>query len=460
MTTTMSSVSQYIEIFDRNKALLEENSAQFLNRYREHAAEVLNSRGLPKKGDEGYQKTSIEEMFAPDFGINLARVNIPVNLAATFRCDVPNLSTWLGVTVNDDFHPVGNLEAKLPEGVLFMSFKKAESTHPGILSQYYSSVADKDDPKVAINNLLAQDGVLIYIPRGVKLEKPLQLVNIFSSPAPLLASRRVLIVAEEDSRMDLLVCDHTQDNEHKYLSSEVVEIVLCRNATVHYYNIEESSPLTSRTSSMYVRQDTGSKFEAVSVTLSCGATRNDYDIAIEGDHCDTLLNGMAIGSGKQHIDNASMVKHLGESCHSNQIFKYVLDDNATGAFEGMIRVDEKARFTEAYQSNKNILADPGARMHTQPQLLIYCDDVKCSHGATTGQLSQEAMFYMRSRGITEKTAKTMLMEAFMADVIAGVGLENLRDRLRHLVEKRFHGVESFCGTCSLTSSQEGKPNCQ
>lgn len=456
----MSSVSQYIDIFEQNKAILEGNSANCLNKFRQHAAKVLIEHGLPNKGDEGYEKTSIEEMFAPDYGINLARVDIPVNLAATFRCDVPNLSTWLGVTVNDDFHPVGNLESKLPEGVLFQSLKKANVTHPDILEKYYGSVADNNDPKVAINNLLVQDGVLIYIPKGVKLEKPLQLVNIFSSPTPLLAARRILIVAEEDAQLDLLVCDHTQDGERKYLSSEVVEIIAGRDSRVNYYCIEESSPLTSRTSSLYVHQNDGAKFEMVNVSLSCGTTRNDYDITIEGNHCDTSLSGMAIGSGKQHIDNASMVKHIGESCHSNQTFKYVLDDDATGAFEGMIRVDEKARFTEAYQSNKNILADPGARMHTKPQLLIYCDDVKCSHGATTGQLSQEALFYMRSRGISEKTARTMLMEAFMADVIAGVGLENLRDRLRHLVEKRFHGVESFCGTCSLTSSTDGKPNCR
>lgn len=454
----MSSVSQYIEIFDGNKDLLEKNSAQFLNSFRNHAAETLKTSGLPKKGDEGYEKTSIDEMFAPDFGINIARINIPVNLAATFRCDVPNLSTWLGVTINDDFHPVGNLEAKLPKGILFMSFKEAEKNYPQLLDKY-GTVADINDPKVAINSMLVQDGVLIYIPKGVHLEKPLQLVNIFSSPTPLLAARRLLIIAEDDSKMDLLVCDHTQDNEHRYLSSEVVEIIMGKNANVNYYCIEESSQLTSRTSSLYAHQDDGSRLETVSVTLSCGVTRNDFDITIDGHHCDTRLNGMAIGSGKQHIDNASLVKHIGESCRSNQIFKYVLDDDATGAFEGMIRVDEKARFTEAYQSNKNILADPGARMHSKPQLLIYCDDVKCSHGATTGQLSQEALFYMRSRGIPEKVAKTMLMEAFMADVIAGVGLDTLRDRLRHLVEKRFHGVESFCGTCSLTTSGEGKPNC-
>lgn len=463
----MNPLEQYIKLYTDNAATVDAGSAPALNALRPDALKALEADGgatLPARGSENYERTDLPAIYAPDFGVNIGRVSLPVDVAATFHCDVPNLSTLLGLVVNDAFCPSSTLLANLPEGVVFGSLRKVAADNPALVEKYYGHLAPLSQPAVALNTLLAQDGVMIYVPDGVQLEKPLQLVNIFHSPTPIMAARRVLIVLGRGAKAQLLVCDHTQtdraDTSVDYLGSQVVEIFMDEDSSLDYYDIEESSSSTSRHSMVFVAQQRGSRLAGGPVTLLNGTTRNDFTVALRGEHCETRLTGMAIGSAASHTDNLTAVSHLAPRCHSNQIFKYVLDDNATGAFEGMIRVDEKARFTEAYQSNKNILADPGARMHTQPQLLIYCDDVKCSHGATTGQLSQEAMFYMRSRGIPEKTAQTMLMEAFMADVIAGVGLENLRDRLRHLVEKRFHGVESFCGTCSLTSSQEGKPNCQ
>lgn len=156
---------------------------------------------------------------------------------------------------------------------------------------------------------------------------------------------------------------------------------------------------------------------------------------------------MAIGSDRQHIDNSSSVVHTGTYGRSNQLFKYVLDDEATGSFGGSIEVAHCSRFVEAYQSNRNILASTSARMHTKPQLLIYNDDVKCSHGATTGQLDDRALFYMRTRGIPEAEARRMLMQAFMVDVIDSIALEPLRDRLRHMVERRFTGDRASCREC-------------
>ena len=151
-----------------------------------------------------------------------------------------------------------------------------------------------------------------------------------------------------------------------------------------------------------------------------------------------------------HADNSSNVNHRAAHCRSSQLFKYVLDDQSTGAFEGSILVSPEAPYTEAYQSNRNMLASQQARMHTKPQLEIYNDEVKCSHGATTGQLDASALFYMRSRGISEKEARLMLMQAFMADVIETVRMEGLRDRLRHLVEKRFYGQQTLCADCGIS----------
>ena len=205
--------------------------------------------------------------------------------------------------------------------------------------------------------------------------------------------------------------------------------------------------MTSRAASLYVEQSAASRFSSTTVTLTCGNTRNNMTVNLNGEGCITYLGGMAVNSDKRHIDNCTRVNHNAPRCKSDQKFKYVLDDESTGAFEGTILVTGDAPFTQAYQSNRNILASPVAKMHTKPQLLIYNDDVKCSHGATTGQLDNEALFYMRTRGIPEKEARTMLMQAFMSDIIEGVSIEGLRDRLRHLVKMRFHGTDSFCENC-------------
>ena len=220
-----------------------------------------------------------------------------------------------------------------------------------------------------------------------------------------------------------------------------------RNARLEMCSIEESSANTSRYSRMFVAQQEGSGVTVNNTTLTCGVTRNDFDIELLGEHCECHINGMAIGSASQHIDNFSVLRHGACHGHSDQLFKYVLDERSTGAFEGSIEVCHGSRFVEAYQSNRNILASKDARMHSKPQLLIYNDDVKCSHGATTGQLDEKAMFYMQTRGIPREEARRMLMQAFMADVIDTIALEPLRDRLRHMVERRFAGEKAGCRDC-------------
>ena len=447
----MNSLDQYIELYLEHRDIVDSHSAPALNRLRPEALEVLERSRLPHKGDEGYERTSVDDMFAPDFGVNISRMPVEADLAATFKCDVPNMSTLLGITLNDTFHPSATLVKRLPEGVIFTSLREAAEKHPELVERYYGSLAPLTEAAVALNTLLAQDGVMIYVPRGMKLDRPLQLVNIFCSREPVMAVRRVLVVIEEGAEAQILVCDHTQPEAGASLSSQVVEIAVGCNARLDYCDMEESTSATSRHSRMFVRQEADSYLNFNGITLSCGNTRNDYSIDLTAPGCETRLSGMVIGSDRSHAANNSVVRHLAPRCKSNQLFKYVLDDDSTGAFEGSILVAPGAQHTEAYQSNGNILAAPGARMNTRPHREIYNDDVKCSHGATTGQLDDEALFYMRTRGIPEREARVMLMQAFMTDVIDSVGIEGLRDRLRHLVERRFAGVSATCGDCPVNS---------
>lgn len=448
----MNSLEQYLELYRLNAEAIDRGSVPALNRRRPEAFEALKGAHLPERGDENYERTSVNDMFAADYGVNINRVNIPADVSASFRCDVPNMSTLLGVVVNDSFHPARTLLGGLPEGVKFMSLAEAARRYPEEIDEIYCRLAPLTLPAVALNTLLVQDGVYIRVGRNVKVDKPLQLVNIFSAPTSLLAPRRVLIHLESGASVRLLVCDHTQDGSMPYLASEVVEISLGEGARLDYYNIEESSSNTVRHSNIFVGQQRDSVFNAGSITLTCGTTRNDFSIDLIGEGAECNLSGMVIGSGSQRIDNAVEMRHIAPHCRSNQLFKYVLDGESNGSFGGRILVTAEADFTDAFQTNRNLLASAGARMHTKPQLEIYNDDVKCSHGATTGQLDAEALFYMRTRGIPEAEARNMLMQAYMADVIDSVAMEELRDRLRHLVERRFNGDDAGCVDCRASCS--------
>lgn len=443
----MASLKQYTDLFRQERVALDANAPEALNAGRDRAMAFLEAAGrLPERSDEGYEKTSVEEMFAPDLGVNVNRVNFPVNVAESFRCDVPNITTLLAVVVNDRFVPTATLLKNLPEGVTVCSLRDADSA---LLDRWLGNVAGKDDAALSFNSLLLQDGVLIHVAKGVKLTKAIQIVDIFSGQTPLFAPRRVLLVAEEGAEVSVLKCDHTQTRDVEFGSSEVIEIMAGEGAKVDWHDLEESTPQTARWCQFRCRQEAHSSLNICAATLTNGKTRNEYLIEIVGERCETFLSGMAIGLGEQHIDNSSCLVHRSDRSHSDQLFKYVLDDNASGAFEGLIEVSHGARFNEAYQSNRNLLASTGARMHTKPQLLIYNDDVKCSHGATTGQLDSAALFYMRSRGIPLAEARKMLMQAFMVDVVDKIRLENLRDRLRHLLELRFSGNcgDAACATC-------------
>lgn len=444
----MSAIDQYIDLYRTYGDAFCTHSAGALNSARPAALAALEKAAFPKKGEEDYEVTDVESIFAPDYGVNINRIDLGANPADAFRCDVPNLSTCLYFLFNDAFHPGKNSGNALPEGVIIESLCEAAKKHAGLVERYYGKAAGTADAQTALNTLLAQDGIFIYVPKGVVVEKPIQLVNILNSATPLMANRRMLVVIEADAQARLLVCDHTQNKGTGYLVSQVVEIFAGERAVFDYYDIEDSSSDTHRISSVYIRQEAESNLMVDGITLQNGFTRNNFIADLAGERTELHLLGMAMANGKRHIDNHTVVTHKAKGGHTDELFKYVLDDQAIGSFSGLIKVCPGAEKTEAYQSNKNICASPEARMYTKPQLLINCDDVRCNHGSSIGQIDQEALFYMRSRGIPEHDARLMLMQAFMNDVIAGIRMDALKDRLRLLVENRFLGIRSSCNDCA------------
>ena len=429
--------------------MIREHSADVMNAVRDEAFENFKTLGIPTKKLERYKYTDMTKLFEPNYGVNLKRLDIPVNPYDAFRCDVPNLSTSLYFIVNDTFYTKTTPKAQLPDGVRIGSLKAEAEKNPELIAKYYARLANtSDDGITALNTMLAQDGLLVYVPKNVRVERAVQVINILRSDVDLMINRRVLIIVEEGAEIKLLFCDHAADDRN-FLTTQVIEAYVGRNASLDLYCMEETHEKNVRVSNLYIDQEADSRVNHNIITLHNGVTRNRTDLTLSGEGAECVLNGCAIADKSQVVDNNTLIDHKVPHCDSKELYKYVLDGKATGAFAGRVLVRKGAQKTTSEERNQNICATREARMFTQPMLEIYADDVKCSHGSTVGQLNDAAMFYMRQRGISEKEAKLLLEFAFINEVIDTMKLEPLRDRLHHLVEKRFRGELSKCEGCKL-----------
>ena len=440
-------MKQYIDFFKSQREKIDKSCTPLLNAYRDKALETFERLGFPVYQSENYQQTDISQLLEPDFGFYLDYAGQEINPYEIFHCNVPNLSSSMHFVVNGHFYKKEE-KKDLPSNVFSGSLNAFATQYPDLFSNYYNQQASqKGDGLTAFNTMFVQDGYVLYIPKNVIIEKPIQLTNIFSGKIDSLINRRILIILESGAQAKLLACDHTMDEHPTLVGTQVTEIYLGENATFDLYELEESSQKTVRLTTNFVQQAASSNVMVNNITLINGVTRNNYQIDLEGKGADARLYGMAIVDAQQKIDNYTTINHKVPNCRSDELFKYVLDEEAIGVFSGRIVVAPNAQKTEAYQNNRNLLGSNNCRMYSKPQLEIYADDVKCSHGMTTGQLDETALFYMRSRGIPYEEAVLLLKFAFTNDVIQGIRLEGLRDRLQLLVEKRFRGELVKCQGC-------------
>ena len=449
----MASEQQYIELYEQARQMIMDHASEAMNAVRDQAFEDFRRQGFPSRKVERYKYTDIEELFAPDYGVNLSRLQIPVDPYQAFRCDVPNLSTSLFFVVNDMFYHDSKPKGHLPEGVVIDSMRN----HPDIVAKYYSKLAStSEDAVTALNTMLAQDGMLVYVPRNVKVERAIQVINILKATPQnaqrqvpdLMVNRRVLIVLEEGAEIKMLFCDHAADDRN-FLATQVIEAYVGDNASLDLYCLEETHYKNVRLSNVYIDQQRDSRVNHHVITLHNGVTRNKLDLTFSGEGAECNCYGCVIADKEQHVDNNTLITHKVPHCTSSELYKYVLDDKSTGAFAGRVLVEPGAQKTSSQMTNQNLTATREARMYTQPMLEIYADDVKCAHGSTVGQLNDAALFYMRQRGISLSEAKMLLQNAFINEVIDKMQLEPLRDRLHHLVEKRFRGELNKCEGCKL-----------
>ena len=450
---TSGSEKQYIDLYEQARQTIMDHAPEAMNAVRDEAFRDFTASGFPTRKVERYKYTDLQKLFAPDFGVNLSRLQIPVDPYEAFRCDVPNLSTSLYFVVNDMFYHDDKPKGHLPEGVIVGSLRD----HADLVAKYYSKLAKtSEDAVTALNTMLAQDGMLVYVPKNVKVDRAIQVINILKAlpqnaqrvVTDLMVNRRVLIVLEEGAEIKMLFCDHAAD-DHNFLATQVIEAFVGENASLDLYCLEETHAKNVRVSNVYIDQQRGSRVNHNVITLHNGTTRNRLDLTFSGEGAECQCYGCVIADKQQHVDNNTLIVHKVPHCTSNELYKYVLDDKATGAFAGRVLVEHGAQKTSSQMTNQNLTATREARMYTQPMLEIYADDVKCAHGSTVGQLNDAALFYMRQRGISLDEAKLLLQNAFINEVIDHMQLEPLRDRLHYLVEKRFRGELNKCEGCKL-----------
>ena len=449
----MQSERQYIELYEQARQMIRDHAPEAMNAVRDRAFEDFRRLGFPSQKVERYKYTNLQKLFAPDYGVNLSRLQIPVDPYQAFRCDVPNLSTSLYFVVNDMFYNDDKPKGHLPEGVIIGSVRD----YPEIAGKYYARLAKTgEDAVTALNTMLAQDGMLVYVPKSVKVDRAVQVINILKAtprnaqrPVPdLMVNRRVLIILEACAEIKMLFCDHAADDRN-FLATQVIEAYVGENASLDLYCMEETHYKNVRVSNVYIDQQAGSRVNHNVITLHNGVTRNKLDLTFSGEGAECQCYGCVIADKQQHVDNNTLITHKAAHCTSNELYKYVLDEQAVGAFAGRVLVEHGAQKTASQMTNQNLTSTREARMYTQPMLEIYADDVKCAHGSTVGQLNDAALFYMRQRGISLNEAKLLLQNAFINEVIDKMKLEPLRDRLHYLVEKRFRGELNKCDGCRL-----------
>jgi Fe-S cluster assembly protein SufD len=436
-----------INLYQQNKSSIREGLPESINKFREDAIRSFDQLGIPYKGEENYRYTDMMRAFGKLYGYTFKAPKITVDPQTVFQCAVPDLDTHTLILENGWYYAKNNENVDLPKNIVVMSLREAAVNHADLVEKHYNTLANNDsEGTTAFNTAFAQDGLFLYIPDGVVLEKPIQIINLLRGLNPLMVNQRNLIIAGKNSQAKLIVCDHTLSQQN-FLTNTVTELIVNEDAVFDFYNIQNQHNHSSQITSLFILQKKNSNTLTNTLTLHGGFVRNNTHVKLAEEYSEANVYGLALMDGKQHVDNVTFIDHAVPNCISNELFKNVLDDQATGAFNGRILVRPEAQKTLAFQSNKNICLTNEARFYTKPQLEIYADDVKCSHGATIGQIDEDALFYLKSRGIGGHEAKMMLMYAFAHEVLSHIRVPVLSERYGDLVGKRLRGEFSRCEGC-------------
>ncbi|MCX6170491.1 MAG: Fe-S cluster assembly protein SufD [Ignavibacteriales bacterium] len=431
----------YIENFNTFQKKLNGESKSFLNDIRKEAMNRLSELEFPTNRNEEWKYTNVSPILKQNFvpAVNTTIPNFTKEEIKKFLFQ--DFDCHLLVFVNGFFSEELSRIDQLPKGVVLGSLKKISKEDPQILSSYINKISKIDNAFNALNTAYALDGLVVIVPDGIELEKPIQVLYLNTSENEVVLSLpRNLIVAGKKSYVSV-IANYSGYGEEKYFSNIITEVFVDEYAIVNLCKVQNENENSYHIEKVQAQQKKNSVFNHYNVTFGGAIVRNDINSLLDGENIETHYYGLYMANGTQHVDNHTFIDHAKPNCMSNELYKGILDDNSRGVFNGKIIVRQDAQKTNAYQQNKTILLSKGATIDTKPQLEIFADDVKCSHGATVGHLDETSEFYIRSRGVPQELAKSMLIRAFANDVIETIKIEPLKEQINNMIFDHLHRIE-------------------
>jgi Fe-S cluster assembly protein SufD len=437
----MSIKNYYIEKFSDFEKKLNGDSKYFFHEVRKESIKKFESVDFPTTKNEEWKYTDVSSIIKNEFLPSSLLEKSSIEKDEVEKYVFKNFDYHLLTFVNGIYEPTLSKIDDLPNKVFVGSIKEFQKVNPEIFTKYYNQISKNDTAFNLLNSSFAADGFAIYLPKNALLEKPIQVLFLNgNSYEKILSLPRNLLIAEENSQASVIV-KYNGLNEEKYFSNVVTEIFIGENSIVDYYKIQNENDNSFHIEKIQAVQKSKSVFNQFNITFGGELVRNDINSQLDGENIETHFYGLYMINGKQHVDNHTFVDHAKPNCMSNELYKGILDENARGVFNGKIIVRQDAQKTNAYQQNKTILLSNSAKIDTKPQLEIFADDVKCSHGATVGHLDDESEFYIRSRGVPKELAKSMLIRAFANDVIETIKISELKDQINHMIFEHLHKIE-------------------
>jgi len=401
---------------------------------RSEAIKAFEDKGFPSKRDEEWKYTSLNSVLKHDYSVFPKQENA-IEYTDVKKYFIHDIDTYKIIFIDGKYS--SHLSQTTHDGidVCLMSAALSKPKYRLIIENHFNKAATKDGLS-SLNTAFSQEGAYIHIPKNKLVEKPIQIIHFSTgNESALMLQPRNLIVVDENSHVQIIE-RHQSLTENPVLTNSVTEIFAKKRAIVDYYKIQNDNQNASLIDNTFIKQKRESHASVHTFTFGGQLTRNNLNFYQEGERIDSTLKGVTIIGDKQHVDHNTLVHHIEPNCESHQDYKGIFSDKSTGVFNGKVVVDKIAQKTNAFQANNNILLSDKASINTKPQLEIFADDVKCSHGCTIGQLDESAMFYMRSRGIPEKEAKALLMFAFSNNVLDSVKIPEIKQRITKIIANK------------------------
>ncbi|MDI1254673.1 MAG: Fe-S cluster assembly protein SufD [Flavobacterium sp.] len=399
------------------------------------AIKNFENKGFPSKKEEAWKYTSLNSILKNDFTVFPKQENV-IEFKDVKKYFLHEIDTHKVIFVDGIFSSF--LSATTHDGldVCLMSSALNKPKYAATIEKYFNKIANTDESLTSLNTAFASEGAYINIPKSKVVEKPIEIIYFSTGKEnALMVQPRNLVIVGENAHVQIIE-RHQSLYENPVLTNSVTEIFAEPSANVDYYKIQNDLLTANLIDNTYISQKQSSHVSVHTFSFGGNITRNNLNFYHFGERIDSTLKGITIIGGKQHVDHYTLVNHATPNCESHQNYKCILNDSSTGVFNGKIFVEREAQKTDAFQKNNNILLSEKATINAKPQLEIFADDVKCSHGCTIGQLDENAMFYMQARGIPKKEAKALLMYAFSNEVIESVKIPELKQRVNKIIAQR------------------------